>query len=91
MLKKESRILQLNLLLQYCSFKHGIFTRGERICINQERAYLLSLNTEKPLIRKAFDYDKMLEYKMDSTIEKIKTLNWKPKEEIEINWSLNID
>jgi hypothetical protein len=88
---KDSRILQLNLLLQYCSFKYGIFTSGERICINQERAYLLSLNTEKPLLIKVFDYSKKLEFKMNSTLEKINTLNWKPKEEIEINWCLNID
>ena len=90
-MNQESRILELNILLQYCSFKNGIFTIGERICINQERAYLLSLNDESHVIRKVFEYNKKLEYKIDSNLEKIKTLNWKPKEEMKIDWFVNIE
>lgn len=89
MLSQKSRISQLNLLLQYCSFKGGIFKSGERICINQERAYLLSLNDENPIIIKVFEYNKLLACKIDLTLNKIEQLNWQPKELIPIDWELN--
>jgi len=87
MLTQQSRITELNNVLQYCSEKRTIFTRGERISINQERGYLLSLNTPNPVIIKVFEYSELLDYKIKSTLKEIKYTNWKPLEEIEINWS----
>lgn len=89
MLVQKSRISQLNIVLQYCSEKRTIFTRGERILINQERGYLLSLNTPNPVLIKVFEYSELLTYKINSTLKEIKHNNWKPWEEIEINWTID--
>lgn len=89
MLIHESRIYQLNIILQYCSETRTIFTRGERICINQERSYLLGLKTPFPLLIKVFEYSELLEYKINNTLKEIKRIDWKPLEEIEINWSID--
>jgi hypothetical protein len=86
MLVQESRINQLNSILQYCSQKRRIFTKGERICINQERGYLLNLTTPNPVIIKVFEYSEILDYKINATLREIKQSNWKPFEEIDINW-----
>lgn len=87
MLQQESRIQQLNSVLQFCSQERKIFTRGERIVINQERGYLLSLSTPNPVIIQVFEYTELLDYKIQSTLREIKLKNWTPWEEIEINWS----
>lgn len=89
MLIHESRINQLNIILQYCSETKTIFTRGERICINQERGYLLGLRTPLPVLIKVFKYSELLEYKINSTLKEIKRINWRPLEEIHIDWSID--
>lgn len=89
MLNQKSRIIQLNLILQYCFYKGGIFTTGERICINQERAYLLGFSSPQPPIIKIFEYNELLTYKINSTIQKIQMVNWMPENSIEIDWNIN--
>ena len=91
MLHQKSRINQLNLLLQYDTYTGGIFTKGERICINQERAYLLAFNTPQPTNVKVFEYSKELQEKMDKTLQKLEFTNWLPYESINIDWSINND
>lgn len=91
MLNKKSRILELNSILQYCSEKGGIFTKGERICINQERGYLLSLNSENPIVIKVFEYSEVMKFKINSTLENINNSNYQSKEVIDIDWSLEIN
>lgn len=89
MLSHPSRINQLNIVLQYDSEKRKIFKRGERICINQERGYLLSLDTPNPVIIKVFEYSELLEYKINNTLNDIACNGWKPREEMEINWAVD--
>lgn len=89
MLHQKSRIYQLNLLLQYDTEKGGIFTKGERICLNQERAYLLQFNTPQPTIIKVFEYNKQLQNKIENTLNKIEFTNWLPYQSIDIDWSIN--
>lgn len=88
MISQKSRIIQLNTLLQYCTEKGGIFTKGERICINQERAYLFAFNTPQPVIRKEFEYSPQLDAKIEMYIKKIEGVNWMPEESMDINWKI---
>ena len=63
---REIRLEQLHQLLEYCTAK-GVFTIGERICINQERGRLM--DDDKEVIE--FEYSKQLQNKINFTLSKI--------------------
>ncbi|UWY28753.1 hypothetical protein N4T20_02235 [Flavobacterium sp. TR2] len=85
--QQPNRIEQLNIVLQYCSEKNKVFTRGERICINQERGYLLGLSFPSSEATQVFQHSELLQYKISQTLKEIKYTGWNPDKEIEINWS----
>jgi len=74
MIKNYKRLEQLYNVLFYCSQKR-VFTVGERICINQERAKLLQAQneTETPenLIAPDFLHSKNLNARINFIITKI--------------------
>lgn len=74
MVKNYQRLEQLYNVLVYCTAKR-VFSIGERICINQERAKLMreQSETENPqkLFAKDFGHSKKLTAKIDFIIMKI--------------------
>ena len=83
---KESRLKLLNNILQFCYDKGGWFTTGERICINQERAKLIANNTENFEDGFLFPHSELLQTKIKVLKNKMIQLQYKPIEEIEINF-----
>lgn len=77
-IKPTQRHCELDWVLQFDSElqAHGkteLFTPGERIVINQERAALLAGES---------DYDNPVEHKIEKVLNQIKNQRWKPEEPI---------
>lgn len=64
---REQRLELLQRVLEYCTAKSGVFSIGERICINQERGRLMDDEREA----EPYPYSKSLKAKLDFTIMKI--------------------
>jgi len=66
-MEREQRLELLQQVLEYCTAKGGVFSIGERICINQERGRLMDDEREV----EPYPYSKSLQAKIDFTIMKI--------------------
>lgn len=74
-LKKEFE--SLSLVLQYCTEKTAMLKPGERIMINQQRAYLLRLIEGED---NGFIQSDGIVKKTENILQLIKKTHWKPTE-----------
>lgn len=83
----SSRLDSLNKVLQYCTEHKGIFTPGERICINQERAKLISNNQYDFDNSYSFPHSAELKYKLNGYVRQVKSHTYEPRREIKMDFT----
>lgn len=72
----NERLSLLYLCLQFCADQKRIFTTGERICINQERAQLMHQKDYPNSIAKAVP--KTIEEKIKEVVRLVGVYNYQP-------------
>ncbi len=71
-----SRLYELNISLQFCSQARPMFTRGERIMINQERCQLIhKLDYPKSIVTPVSE---VIEEKIAQIKRLVPIYNWSP-------------
>lgn len=76
---KLNRFDALQLVLQFCSENGGVFTIGERICINQERAKLIAYEFPELIRECNFNHSEKLSAKIVFYLNLIQKKKWTPK------------